>query len=196
MGVCDSCHLYLPALIISTGDTLLFFGIVAPRSPSCLLSPTRTTPFFSPLTPFWPVSPTRPCSQSVPSCPQAIGVPSREPVAWRATHREGQQELPAEGSAPATCGWGRRHRTRDRSPAQAPGGRSGRARRGEGPRARRWLGWLLRRSARRSRWRAERDALLDFSEASASHSRGFSSGGGRGSRCVRKTPIRPSLLFS
>lgn len=110
------------------------------------------------------------------------------------THREGQQEQPAEGSAPGAGGAGCLHGEGSGQVAGRASGRGRRAPRGEGrgPSA----GWARCSGGARGGGGGARGEVLffSFSEAPASHPRGFSFGGGRGTRRVQKTPIGPSLL--
>lgn len=159
---------HLPALITSTGDNLLLpCGIAAPSSLSSVCPPPSPSlrhffqPAPGPRTPAWAAATTDPRPQSFPSLPHGSVRPLGTGVR-AATHREGQQELPAKGSARGACGSRCRHgRTRrqvaGRGTRKAGVGRRSRAK-GRGPGA----GWAGRAGVR-GRERGARRELLFFS---------------------------------
>lgn len=81
-------------------------------------------------TPYPPLCPPPykpPLPPKFPLAPPSGGAPLPGAGSRAATHREGQQQLPAQGSAPGACGAGGRHgSTRGQVTGEAPGGRVGR----------------------------------------------------------------------
>ena len=123
----------------------------------------------------------------VPLSPKSVRAPSG-PGVQAATHREGQQELPAEGPARGAWGSGWRH---GRTPGQVAGRGTRRPGR-EGAAGRRAAAGAQECEAKNLA-RGGAAFLLGFSEAPASQPKGFSSDRGWGFQARPKDTDRPLL---